>query len=79
MKRTRTCTSPRPAYGGKACEGESWEGEECNKRPCPRMYNINLLLFTRVDVIHGEDLFLFSPNTIIDSFRNISDRTPPLY
>lgn len=33
-KRTRTCTNPRPANGGKDCEGVLEEQEKCNTQPC---------------------------------------------
>ncbi|KXJ29084.1 Hemicentin-1 [Exaiptasia diaphana] len=34
--RVRTCTNPRPAYGGKACVGPSQETRSClNYVPCP--------------------------------------------
>lgn len=36
LKRTRTCTSPKPQYGGKDCEGENETIEECTLEPCPR-------------------------------------------
>lgn len=34
-KRTRTCTNPAPANGGKNCEGPLEEQEKCNVQPCP--------------------------------------------
>ena len=33
--RTRTCTKPTPANGGKNCEGKSQEKTTCNTAPCP--------------------------------------------
>ncbi|XP_001626413.2 coadhesin isoform X2 [Nematostella vectensis] len=33
--RYRTCTRPRPAYGGRYCHGSSNESRKCNTRPCP--------------------------------------------
>ena len=35
--RTRTCTNPAPAEGGKSCTGNSTEIGDCNIRPCPGM------------------------------------------
>lgn len=34
-KRTRTCTNPPPANGGKSCDGPLEEEEKCNTQPCP--------------------------------------------
>ncbi|XP_020632435.1 coadhesin-like isoform X1 [Orbicella faveolata] len=35
QERTRTCTNPPPAFGGKSCPGESEESRQCNEDPCP--------------------------------------------
>ena len=35
MNRTRTCTKPRPAHGGKPCTGKSAEIDDCKAVPCP--------------------------------------------
>ena len=35
MKRTRTCTNPKPEHGGKQCEGRSEQIEQCGApKPC---------------------------------------------
>src|SRR4029434_9573926 len=33
--RKRTCTNPKPKYGGLACLGPAQEYQECNMTPCP--------------------------------------------
>ena len=33
--RTRTCTNPRPAHGGKECDGHRVETRLCNNKKCP--------------------------------------------
>ncbi|XP_020632434.1 coadhesin-like isoform X5 [Orbicella faveolata] len=33
--RTRTCSNPPPAYGGRDCRGKNKEARSCNNRPCP--------------------------------------------
>lgn len=33
-KRSRTCSNPPPAHGGKNCEGPPEQVEECNTQPC---------------------------------------------
>ncbi|XP_063675855.1 coadhesin-like [Bolinopsis microptera] len=33
--RTRTCTNPTPEHGGKECEGDSTQAQECNTQICP--------------------------------------------
>ena len=33
--RTRTCTKPTPAYGGKNCNGKLKETRPCNTMHCP--------------------------------------------
>lgn len=35
QKRTRTCTNPKPAHGGRGCHGSSYERQSCNKHKCP--------------------------------------------
>merc|ERR1712168_154967 len=35
QKRTRTCTNPKPAHGGKDCVGDAEETKKCNENPCP--------------------------------------------
>ncbi|TSL97353.1 A disintegrin and metalloproteinase with thrombospondin motifs 13 [Bagarius yarrelli] len=32
--RRRQCNNPRPAFGGRDCEGEATEAELCNRQPC---------------------------------------------
>ncbi|EDO49970.1 predicted protein, partial [Nematostella vectensis] len=32
--RERKCNNPAPANGGKFCEGETMERQECNKQSC---------------------------------------------
>ncbi|MCI4381201.1 hypothetical protein PGIGA_G00248690 [Pangasianodon gigas] len=32
--RKRECNNPRPAFGGRNCEGEEMEAELCNRQPC---------------------------------------------
>uniref|UniRef100_T1IWV1 Peptidase M12B domain-containing protein n=1 Tax=Strigamia maritima TaxID=126957 RepID=T1IWV1_STRMM len=34
--RTRKCSNPKPAFGGKQCEGPTEEFEMCNIQNCPR-------------------------------------------
>ncbi|KAL2085236.1 hypothetical protein ACEWY4_018556 [Coilia grayii] len=33
--RKRTCSSPKPKYGGLTCQGPAQEYQECNMTPCP--------------------------------------------
>ncbi|XP_022084521.1 sushi, von Willebrand factor type A, EGF and pentraxin domain-containing protein 1-like [Acanthaster planci] len=33
--RRRSCTNPRPAYGGSTCDGPTSETQQCNTGPCP--------------------------------------------
>jgi len=37
-KRTRTCTKPKPAHGGKKCQGPSEDDAECKLKECPGNY-----------------------------------------
>ncbi|XP_029960004.1 A disintegrin and metalloproteinase with thrombospondin motifs 13 [Salarias fasciatus] len=34
--RTRQCNNPRPAFGGKGCDGPDIEAELCHQHPCER-------------------------------------------
>ena len=45
--RSKTCTNPSPANGGKECEGEDEESRTCNPEPCPgqsTFYDISHIL-----------------------------------
>ena len=44
--RTRTCTNPPAAFGGKPCPGDSEETRICNDKPCPSMFRFNCLFAT---------------------------------
>ena len=35
QERERTCTEPRPAFGGNSCVGVSRESKSCQARVCP--------------------------------------------
>ncbi|XP_066920815.1 SCO-spondin-like isoform X2 [Clytia hemisphaerica] len=35
QERTRSCTNPSPAHGGKECNGPVLNSRKCNLRPCP--------------------------------------------
>jgi hypothetical protein len=41
QKRTRTCSNPAPAHGGKACVGNSEEEQACNQQACPNFQVID--------------------------------------
>ena len=43
QERERTCTEPRPAFGGNSCVGVSRESKSCQARACPG--NIIVLTF----------------------------------
>ena len=34
-KRTRSCSSPAPAHGGKDCDGSADDVRECKVKKCP--------------------------------------------
>ena len=40
-KLKRTCTNPKPQFGGKDCEGSNEKVEECELDPCPRNVSLN--------------------------------------
>jgi hypothetical protein len=33
--KTRTCTNPAPEYGGAACDGQTFDAQQCNEHACP--------------------------------------------
>ena len=35
QSRSRTCTKPSPAHGGKDCQGDGLMTRSCNENPCP--------------------------------------------
>ena len=35
QNRTRSCTNPTPEHGGRECEGDSSENQDCNTLECP--------------------------------------------
>ncbi|CAH3029090.1 unnamed protein product, partial [Porites evermanni] len=35
QRRSRTCTNPRPAYGGSQCFGTNVQSKRCALNPCP--------------------------------------------
>ena len=41
--RSRECTSPVPAFGGKDCEGSAEETRDCNTQSCPGIYKIDCI------------------------------------
>ena len=39
--KTKTCTNPKPQYGGKECDGDAPKEEQaCNTDPCRKCYRI---------------------------------------
>ena len=41
-KRTRSCSSPAPAHGGKDCDGSADDVRECKVKECPGKINRNI-------------------------------------
>ena len=39
--RVRSCTNPRPDFGGQRCSGENSQYTTCNKFPCPGIQHHN--------------------------------------
>ena len=44
QKKTRSCTNPSPTHGGKECEGQGEEEQECGTDACPSMYGHDNIL-----------------------------------
>ena len=49
--RSRSCTHPAPAYGGRSCSGDSHSSGHCNTQSCPSnslnyLYNTRWYLWT---------------------------------
>lgn len=38
-KRSRSCTNPKPEYGGNNCTGNDTKTQDCQERPCPGLPN----------------------------------------
>ena len=38
QERTRSCTNPSPAHGGKECVGNTKESRQCKVKECPGNY-----------------------------------------
>lgn len=38
MTRKRLCNNPKPANGGRDCEGPATESQPCNSNPCPGLH-----------------------------------------
>ena len=47
MTRDRSCSSPRPQYGGRECDGENINVEKCADINCPSKYKYIKILLTR--------------------------------
>ena len=45
QERERTCTEPRPAFGGKDCAGVSRERKSCQGIPCPGKVLVSVSFF----------------------------------
>lgn len=75
QKRTRTCTNPQPAYGGKACPGNDTDHIPCHPRYCSGVYGdffYDLLGFFNLLFMHVNFVNIQEKNKInfiVDFFK----------
>uniref|UniRef100_A0A670KJM5 ADAM metallopeptidase with thrombospondin type 1 motif 13 n=1 Tax=Podarcis muralis TaxID=64176 RepID=A0A670KJM5_PODMU len=43
VARRRQCNNPRPAFGGRQCEGADLQTEMCNEQPCPMTTQVGFM------------------------------------
>ena len=62
QERERTCTEPRPAFGGKDCIGVNRESKSCQEIPCPGKVLVSVFLFPVFSIckfFHAKTFFSF--------------------
>ena len=67
-ERTRTCTKPAPANGGKQCSGRDRQTQECNVQPCTGTLQLKNKIFLKM-FLRDSYLFLFYSVSRVKKYR----------
>ena len=52
QSRARSCSNPKPAFGGKRCNGVLKETRRCNTAECPGKHTFYPKLLTYEKIVH---------------------------
>ena len=64
QERMRTCTNPRPVYGGADCSGSDRQTRRCNEDPCSGRITSIELYYTLINRVEGPYRYISCPKSL---------------